>query len=60
MAKQAPDTDKGRNTVRDQTRFGVVVLMRLLWYGWVWGCEVKNESQYTHYKKLDYTTGYLV
>ncbi len=21
MAKQAPDTDKGRDTVRDQTRF---------------------------------------
>ncbi len=27
---------------------------RLLLYGWVW----KNKSQYTHYKKLDYTTGY--
>ncbi len=27
MAKQAPDTDKGRDTVRDQTRFLAVLLL---------------------------------
>ncbi len=29
---------------------------RLLWCGWVWGWEGKKKSQYTHNKKLDYTT----
>ncbi len=32
---------------------------RLFWYGWAWGWEGKK-SKYTHYKKLDYTTGYWV
>ncbi len=33
---------------------------RLLWCGWVWGLEEKKiyiyNTQYTHNKKLDYTT----
>ncbi len=39
MAKQAPDTDKGRDTVRDQTRFtvecyyGNYILKQATWLG---------------------------
>ncbi len=32
MAKQAPDTDKGRDTVRDQMRFQYVLVSNSLWY----------------------------